>query len=370
MRRLGALIGVAVLALTSGCGLAAQHVPLPGKGVSGDTYRLAATFSDALNLTEGAPVKLGGATVGQVQGVSVHDYTAKVDMVVRDAVRLHGGASARLRGTTPLGELYVDLEDGTSPALLPEGTTLNDGTVAPTIEDAMATTSVFLNGGGITQLGTIVRESNLALSGREGKARDILKRLDRTTSELQASTDDLDQMLDSLAGLSTSLEKRRSTIRAALREVAPTARAMRSQIKDLARLLGHIEKFGKTTSAVIDNTQRDLIRILRQMGPVFDQMNALEGDLTPAIQRLVAFSKALDDAVPTRYLNTDLHIHLNQVPIQTSAAPLKAPTKSSGPAALNSPAPKLLPALPQVDGIVDPEPLVKTLVGLLGGVQK
>ncbi|HSI27180.1 MAG TPA: MlaD family protein, partial [Aeromicrobium sp.] len=199
--RAWAALAAASLALAvSGCGLSAQHVPLPGKGIPGDTYRLAATFSDALNLTEGAPVRMNGATVGLVRGVSVDDYTAEVDMAVQSSARLHAGASARLRGTTPLGELYVDLEDGTSPALLPAGSTLGEGTVAPTIEDTMATTSVFLNGGAITELGTIVRESNRALGGREETARDILERLDRTTRELEESTDDLDQTLVSLAG--------------------------------------------------------------------------------------------------------------------------------------------------------------------------
>lgn len=350
--------------LLSGCSLSAQHVPLPGKGVSGDTYRLTATFSDALNLSEGAPVRLNGATVGQVQGVSVTDYVAKVDMMVQSAAQLHAGASARLRGTTPLGELYIDLQDGTSPAILPKGTTLGEGTVAPTIEDTMATTSVFLNGGGITELGTIVRESNRALGGREDRARDILRRLDRTTAELEASTDDLEQSLTSLAKLSTSLRKRRSTIRAALREVGPTAKALRSQIKDLARLLRDVERFGVTTTSVINVTHDDLVRSLRQMGPIFDQMNALEGDLTPAITKLVTFSKLLDNAVPTQYLNTSLHIHLTGVPslpMSTQAARGSAPVAKP----LVKPQSVTLPKL-AVPGLVDPKPLIDTLMGLLG----
>jgi phospholipid/cholesterol/gamma-HCH transport system substrate-binding protein len=361
---------VAMVALTTaGCGLSAQTVPLPGTSVSGDTYPISADFGDALNLTDGAPVKLNGATVGQVQSVSVHDYTAKVDMVVQTSVRLHAGASARLRGTTPLGELYVELEDTSSSALLPEGATLAEGTVAPTIEDAMATTSVFLNGGGITEIGTILRESNKALGGREGRARDLLERLNSTTAELRKSTDDLDQALASLADLSTSLKERRSVIRAALRDVAPTARAMRAQIDDLSRLLRHIEKFGVTTSGVIDEVNDDLVSSLTQMGPIFDQMNALDKDLTPAIERLVVFSKRLDRAVPTQYLNTDLHIHLDELPtLPTSAAAKKSAAKAGKPTATSSVAPSTgtRPLVPQVNELLDPKGLVGSLLGLLG----
>lgn len=356
---------VATAATLAGCGLSAQNVPLPGKSVPGDTYRVAATFSDALNLTEGAPVKLHGATVGQVTSVSVDDYTAKVDMSVVTTARLHAGASARLRGTTPLGELYVDLADGPKGPELPDGSTLSEGTVAPTIEDTMATTSVFLNGGGITELGTILRESNQALGGREGSARDLLEKLDSTTAELQASTDNLQKTLTSLAGLSTSLRERRSTIRAALRDVGPTARAMRGQVDDLSKLLRHIEKFGVTTSGVIDQVNDDLVSSLRQMGPIFDQMNALEGDLTPAIQKLVAFSKLLDKAVPTRYLNTDLHIHLVDLPAVPTSTATKPSSKVARPSGAGT-APSRAPTLPKVNELLDTKGLVGSLLGLLG----
>lgn len=378
MRRAWATV-VAILALgttSAGCGLAAQNVPLPGKGVSGDTYRMQAVFPDALNLTEGAPVRLNGATVGQVQGVSVENYTAKVDMVVRTTAKLHDGAAARLRGTTPLGELYVDLTDGTSPTMLSDGATLSDGTVAPTIEDTMATTSLFLNGGGVTELGTIIRESNLALGGREATARDVLQRIDRTTGELTASMDDIDAALRSLSSLSATLHERRARIRAALEEVAPTARALRAQIEDLAALLSHVEKFGNTTSSVIATVQDDLVRSARQMGPIFDQMNAIEDDLTPAIQDLVRFARLLDDATPTQYLNTDLHIHLGQVPSLSSAMQSELAQRAeskqqapSGPAGVA--VPKIeVPAVPQVQRLIDPKPLVDQLNRLLKGSQR
>ena len=48
---------------------------------------------------------------------------------------------------------------------------------APTIEDTMTSVSLVLNGGGLSQLETIVREANLVLDGNEGTARDLLGRL-------------------------------------------------------------------------------------------------------------------------------------------------------------------------------------------------
>jgi phospholipid/cholesterol/gamma-HCH transport system substrate-binding protein len=150
---------------------------------------------------------------------------------------------------------------------------------------------------------------------------------------------------------------------------------MEAQIEDLSSLLRHIEKFGVTTSDVIDTVNDDLVSSLTQMGPIFDQMNALDKDLTPAIKRLVEFSKRLDRAVPTQYLNTDLHIHLDALPtLPTSAVAKKAAAAKKGaakPAASATPGPTGKKLLPQVNELLDTKGLVGSLLGLLGkGAQR
>ena len=48
--------------------------------VSGPTYELSAEFRNALNLPQGAPVKLHGNRVGTVQEITAHDYVAQVTL--------------------------------------------------------------------------------------------------------------------------------------------------------------------------------------------------------------------------------------------------------------------------------------------------
>jgi hypothetical protein len=99
-------------------------------------------------------------------------------------------------------------------------------------------------------------------------------------------------------------------------------------------------------------------------------MNALDEDLTPAIRRLVTFSKRLDRAVPTRYLNTDLHIHLDQLPtLPTSAAAKKtaaAKKAAAEPTASSATPSGRKPLLPEVNELLDTKGLVGSLLGLLG----
>ena len=311
MRRSVTFVLLAVLA--AGCSTSAQDLPLPGSRVSGSTYRVGAVFDDALNLAQGAPVKVHGVTVGRVRDVVAQDFTARVNLDLRTSTVLHEGATARLRATTPLGELFVQIDDVDSGARLRDGAMLgHDRTsAAPTIEDTMTSASLVINGGGLGQLQTIVREANLVLGGHEDSARDVLGRMARTAKALNDSSDDIDVALDALADVSTTLNKQRATTNAALKEVAPAARVLRKNTDELVALLRSIDRFGAVTTDVIDATQADLLSTLRKMGPVFDELNALEDELGPGIDTLVHFAGLVDRGVPTDYLNTYLHFQGN-----------------------------------------------------------
>ena len=362
MRRLVALVA---LALTAGCSTTAQDLPLPGSGVGGPTYRVVAMFDDALNLADGAPVKLHGVTIGRVREVSPANFTAKVTLELRESTPVHEGATARLRATTPLGELFVQIDDAESGSRLRDGATLGvDSTsAAPTIEDTMTSASLLLNGGGLGQLETIVREANLVLDGNEGTARDLLGRMLRTAEAFNESNEDIDATLDALAELSTILNRRSDTINAALEEIAPAARVLRKNTDELVDLLQSVERFGDVTAGVIEATRDDLLETLRKFGPVFDELNSLDEDLGPGIDTLVHFAGLIDRGVPTDYLNTHLHFQLDDSFAGLLATPGVATPGSDGPGGLAAP-PLVPPKL--LDGLT-PRPSTET-PGLLGGL--
>ncbi len=323
MKRTVVLLAIALL--TGGCSTSAQDLPLPGSRIGGPTYQIDAAFDDALNLAEGAPVKLDGVTIGRVLTVAAENFTARVRLDIRESTRLHRGATARLRATTPLGELFVQIDDPAQGVVLADGARLgaDDTSAAPTIEDTMTTTSLVINGGGLAQLQTIVREANLALGGRETTARDLIGRLSRTAETLDASMDDIDATLEALAQVSVILDQRSSTINAALKEFPPAARALRKNTDELVALLAGIDDLGDVTKDVIDKSRQDLLSTLQKMGPVFEDLNALDQELGPGIDTLVAFGKLIDRGVPTDYLNVYLRFQLNNmsVGLGTIAAP-------------------------------------------------
>lgn len=370
MRRL-VVAGAALAVLLAGCGVGADDLPLPGSSVGGPTYRLTAEFDDALNLSIGAPVKLRGVPIGRVRSVESRDFTARVEMDLRTSHRLHAGTTARLRSTTPLGELFVEVDDAAGTAVLADGAVLDTGSTstAPSIEDSMAATSLLLDGGNLTQLGTIVKETNAALDGRQSTARDLLSRLSTTTAAFAASSDDISRVLRALAGVSSTLDRRRSTIDAALRDVAPAAKVLRRNTDRLSDLLAGVADLGEVSRRVIDTTQADLLQILDQAGPVLDELLSVRRQLGPGLDDLVRFADLLDRGVPTDYLNTYLVIDDS---LQLGLPGSSPPTVSDGAPDEEGAAPGLLdvPGLDDLLGTDAPAAGLTDLLGtLLGGAR-
>ncbi len=112
------------LMILSACSTTLGDLPLPGTGVGGDTISVRAEFVEALNLAQGATVKVNGVNSGKVQEVLAEDFHAQAEMLVRTDAQLREGATARLRYTTPLGELFVDVTNPADGALLDDGAEL------------------------------------------------------------------------------------------------------------------------------------------------------------------------------------------------------------------------------------------------------
>ncbi|HNA97953.1 MAG TPA: MlaD family protein, partial [Marmoricola sp.] len=161
--------------LLAGCGPTFTDLPLPGSRVSGDTVQIQMKFTEALSLAEGAMVKVNGIEAGRGESVTVKDYRALVKARVQRSAKIRSDATARLRYTTPLGELFVDITNPEEGAVLADGGLLDPerSTTAPTVEDTLSQASLLINGGGIGNLATINRELNLALGGREDKVRHL-----------------------------------------------------------------------------------------------------------------------------------------------------------------------------------------------------
>jgi phospholipid/cholesterol/gamma-HCH transport system substrate-binding protein len=321
VRRLAAVGGAlaATLALVSGCGPTMADLPLPGSGVSGDTIKVEVVFDEALNLARGAQVRVNGVSSGKVRSVSTKDFKAIAVLDVRRSARMRADATARLRYTTPLGELFVEVTNPATGPLIRDGATLPEQqtTTAPTVEDALASASLLVNGGGLNQLQTVTEELNASLGGREDTVRSLMQRADTFLTSANATTADIDRALRALATVSKVLNDNRATIESAMTDIRPAARVLRKNTPGLTRLLAKVTEFSGTANDVVGATRAQILQLLRQVSPVLDEFNANRDTLGPSLKALVSLNDLINSAIPGDYANMKLEMQMDKVTLPT-----------------------------------------------------
>jgi phospholipid/cholesterol/gamma-HCH transport system substrate-binding protein len=95
-----------------------------GMQVGGDTYKITARFSNVADLKNRAPVKIGGVTVGLVEGIRLDPVifdavvTMKIDRRFSE-IPTDSGASILTSGV--LGDRYIGLDPGGAMEALVDG---------------------------------------------------------------------------------------------------------------------------------------------------------------------------------------------------------------------------------------------------------
>lgn len=306
---------VLATATLTGCSTTLGDLPLPGTGVDGETIVVTADFDEALNLATGASVKIDGVDSGRVQEVSTEDFRAQVEMEVSADAELREGATARLRYTTPLGELFVDVTSPDEGPLLADGAEL-DATLtstAPTVEDSLAQASLLVNGGGLDQLQTVTEELRAAIGGREDTVRSVLEQSTVVLGQLESATGDIDRVLRSLDSVAGTLAARRGTIEGVLRDVRPAARVLTRSTPQLRRLLRALEEVADVADRTVRETRADLLAVLRLAGPVLAELNANADDYGPSLEALTDLREVLEGIVPGDYLNISFDLQAGEL---------------------------------------------------------
>ena len=306
-----------VLLAATGCSTTMRDLPIPGTGVSGDKIEIKAKFDEALNLAEGAPVKVNGVDSGKVTSITIDDYTAVVAMDVRTDAKIHEGATARLRYTTPLGELFVDVTNPAEGEELKDGATLTlkETATAPTVEDALSEASLLVNGGGLDQLQTITEELNTAMGGNEDDMRLLLNQASTFLTQASATTSSIDTVLTSLNSLSGTLSDRQDIINRAMREIRPAAAVLRRATPELTALLKAFDRFASAANDTVDATRSQLIALLGETEPVLAELASNRGRFNQMLRKITAAGGAIREAIPGEYATLSLDLHLDGIQV-------------------------------------------------------
>ena len=113
MRRLsGAVkVGILFILLVVGAYLVWKTIGVTPSGSSDCSYW--AKFSDASGLPLGSKVVVAGLPVGEIDDLSIDGRYARIDMQVRDDVKVYANAIAFKKSSSLLGSYYIEIDPGT-----------------------------------------------------------------------------------------------------------------------------------------------------------------------------------------------------------------------------------------------------------------
>lgn len=307
-------------------------------------YTIYAEFSEASAVTsgQGQPVTIAGVQVGKIGSIALRDGRAVVQMNIeqRYAKRVYRNATVLLRPRTPLKDMYLSLDPGTSSAgRLPAGSTLGPGQTNPDVDVSEILSSldadsrnylVLLLSGGADIFrdhgGTAQRPSPGAVAALRG----TLKRfapLDRDTETFQSllatrqrnlrrAIHDLNLVAGSLGGVDTelaSLIKSSNTNFTAIARndsqledtLAQFPETLRQADSTLSAVKGFAAQTGTTLTA-LEPFAHNLGPALRAARPLFkrttpviaNQLRPVSVALQPLARTLAPAASSLNQATP------------------------------------------------------------------------
>lgn len=381
-------LALAVAVSLAGCGVGYKQLPLPGSKVRGDVYQVQATFDQALNLAQGAQVRVNGVSVGRVASVEAKNYQALVTMDIKEGSSIPEDSTARLRYDTPLGELIIQVTPGGSARDLADGGQFQSdkSTTAPTVEDTLSATSTLINGGRLGELQIIAEELNAALGGREDKIRHSTEQLSTFLKDANASTGDLTRSLEALRAVSEVLDDERKTIRKALDDMGPATETLSENTDEIVELLERAERLARTGQRLAIKVDDPLLQVLAQLGPIADAILATQPELRPGLVNLQRVAAQIRRTVPSDTLPLLALVHVDETQIggaatQQSQAKMARATRPEASKLLGDKAPNLLSdtvksitdilskATPRGGSTERKNGLLPDLGGLLGGGQ-
>lgn len=384
-KRCAVLAGSLSLLLVSGCGTAGftglYNTPLPGGAELGDhPYTVMVHFQDVLDLVPQASVKVNDVAVGRIDRIELSDdnTTALVTMRVNGDVRLPANAFARLRQSSLLGEKFVELAPPPENASgrLAEGAQIpmERTNRNPQIEEVLGAVSLLLNGGGIEQMQTIVKELNKAFTGNEEEIRSLLGNVNNVVSRLDRQRGEITKALDGLNRLSANMRAQTGNINNALDGLAPGLREIEAQRGQLVGMLQSLDKLSGTATHTVEASREDLVADLHALAPTLQQLAKTGTDLPKAMAFLSTYPFPEYAMVPLKgdFVNTNVMIDLNLSDlyenfVRSSGPPIPIPGLSdSGQSGANIPLPPGGPQLPPLP-IPGTQPDGGLLPGLPGG---
>jgi phospholipid/cholesterol/gamma-HCH transport system substrate-binding protein len=300
-RRTGVVaIITVVMTVLSGCGVlrdwqGANTFPLPGtKGSDDGSFVIRAEMPDIQNLQRNSRVRVNDVTIGTVTDIDLQGWHALVTMRLDPGTDLPANATAKLGQTSLLGSVHVELAPpGDAPPVgkLKDGSLipLSSSSAYPSTEKTLSAVSLLLNGGGIGQLQDITAALSTAFSGREEDVRHLIGELDKFVSYLNDQKDDIIAATESLNNLVKQFADQKPILDRALQTIPRAVTVLKDERQNLIDAVDRVGKFGALAADSVNQTKENLVKELRDIGPVLQSLADAGPALTKSLDYFATF---------------------------------------------------------------------------------
>jgi len=314
-RRLSRFIAAAscVILTLSGCafqGLNSLRLPgTVGRGSGAHTYHI--EFANVGTLESNSPVMVNDVIVGSVGRITVQGSHAEVEVSVRPGTVIAANTVASIGQTSLLGSMHVELNPppGEPPsgrmtpgAVIP----LRKSSSYPSTEQTLSALSAVVNAGGLRQLGDIIHNFNLAVSGREPQIRTLITRLNTFVGALNDQRDNIIATMQELSRFAGTLADQHEVLTRALRTIPPALEVILRERPRITEALQTLGTFSATAVHVIDNAQADLVTNLNNLKPTLCALADVGTDIDTALAYAPVFplgQNLIDRGLRGDYIN-------------------------------------------------------------------
>jgi virulence factor Mce-like protein len=308
------------VALTvSGCAFhGLNSLPLPGavgRGPGADVYHV--ELGNVITMESNSPVMIDDVVVGSVGPMKVKDWHADVEISVKHDLVIPANVVASIGQTSLLGSMHLELNPPLGQRgvgrLRPGATIpLSRSSTYPSTEQTLSSLSLVINGGGLSQVGEVIHNFSAALSGRGAVVRDLINRFDTFVGTLDRQRDSIVASIQALDQLAGTFAAQRDVITQALGKLPPALDVLIKERPRLTAALDHLRTFSNIATGLINDTQADLVRNLKNLEPTIKGLADVGPDLDFALAAATVFpftQDFVDRAVRGDYFN--LHVDLD-----------------------------------------------------------
>jgi virulence factor Mce-like protein len=312
-------IGCCVVLTGSGCAFhGLNSLPLPGavgRGPGADIYHV--EMANVVTMESNSPVMIDDVVVGSVGQMKVKDWHADVEISVKHDLVIPANVVASIGQTSLLGSMHLELNPPLGQPgvgrLRPGATIpLTRSSTYPSTEQTLSSLSLVVNGGGLGQIGDIIHNFSAALGGRAGAVRDLINRFDTLVGTLDQQRDNIIATITALDQLAGTFAAQRDVITQALHTLPPALEVLIKERPRLTAALDRLRTFSNTATGLINDTQADLVRNLKNLEPTIKGLADVGPKLDLALAALTVFpftQNFVDRAVRGDYFN--LHVQLD-----------------------------------------------------------